>query len=51
MRLDGAVVYESSISSGLPNPVEYLKHPLIFELEIKGVRQDLLLGLSDFGSL
>ena len=27
-----------------------LKHPLIFALEIKGFRRDILLGLSDFGS-
>ena len=27
-----------------------LKYPLIFALEIKGFRRDILLGLSDFGS-
>ena len=27
-----------------------LKHPLLFALEMKGFRRDILLGLSDFGS-
>ena len=42
-----------SNSSGIWMDTEEIEfeHPLIFELKIKGFRQDILLGLSDFGPL